>query len=307
MVATLRAGVVGAGVFGGFHAAKYAARADVSLTAVFDPHPERAEALAIRFGATPAPDLAALLAEIDVLSIVSPAHTHATIALAALAAGKHLYIEKPIATFLEDADAIVATGRRRGVIVACGFLERAAFRAMNLFEVPEAPLRMEAVRRGPPSPRSLDVSVVMDLMIHDLDLALALSAAPALAVEAEGRRLANRSFDEVEAEITFEGGFTASLSASRVAEGRERHMRLVYPSGEVRIDFLAHSFENTTPLPLNSAFEETPAGKDRLGASIGAFLAAVRGQAPAPLADAEDGARALDLALAVEQAVETAA
>jgi predicted dehydrogenase len=307
MVESLRAGVVGAGVFGGFHAAKYAARTDVSLTAVFDPHPDRAGALADRFGAWAAPDLAALLERIDVLSIASPAHTHAAQALAALAAGKHVYVEKPIATSLEDADAIVAAGRRRGVIVACGFLERAAFRAMNLFEAPEAPLRMEAVRRGPPSPRSLDVSVVMDLMIHDLDLALALSRAPALAVEAEGRRLANRSFDEVEAEITFEGGFTASLSASRVAEGRERHMRLVYPSGEVRIDFLAHRFENTTPLPLNFAFEETPAGKDRLGASLAAFLAAVRGEAPAPLADAEDGARALDLALAVEQAVENAA
>jgi predicted dehydrogenase len=306
MVSILKAGVVGAGVFGGFHAAKYAERTDVSLIGVFDPHPDRAGALADRFGVWAAHDLAALLERIDVLSIASPAHTHAALALAALAAGKHVYVEKPIATSLEDADAIVAAGRLRGVIVACGFLERAAFRAMNLFDVPETPLRMEAARRGPPSPRSLDVSVVMDLMIHDLDLALVLSGAPALAVEAEGKRITNRLFDVVEAEISFEGGFTASLSASRVAEGRERAMRLVYPSGEVRIDFLTHHFENTTALALNSAFEETPAGKDRLGASIGAFLAAVRGEAP-PLADAEDGARALDLVLAVEQAVENAA
>ncbi len=294
--------MVGAGVFGGYHAGHYARRADTELVAILDPHPERAQALADRFGAKAAANLAALLRDVDVVSIASPAHTHAALALAALAAGKHVYVEKPIATSLEDADAIVAQARAGGLTVACGFLERAAFQAMNIFDVPRAPLRLEAVRRGPPSPRSLDVSVVIDLMIHDLDLALALSGAPPLAVEAEGARLVNRLFDEVRAEIVFEDGFTASLSASRVAQARQRTMRLVYPSGEVAIDFLAHRFANTTPFALNSAFEETAAGRDRLGASIGAFLAAARGEAPTPLAGAEDGARALDLALAVEQA-----
>jgi predicted dehydrogenase len=300
----LRAGVVGAGVFGGYHAAKYAARPDVTLVAILDPHPERAQGVADRFGGRAVPDLAALLDEVDVVSIASPAHTHAAVALAALAAGKHLYVEKPLATRLEDADAIVAAAHAGGLVVASGFLERAAFAAMNLLEVPCAPLRLEAVRRGPPSPRGLDVSVVIDLMIHDLDLALALAKAPVLAVEAEGVRGAERRLDRVEAEVTFEDGFTALLSASRVAEGRERAMRVAYPSGEVRIDFLAHRFENTTPFALDAAFETTAAGRDRLGASLDAFLAAVRGEAPRPLADALDGARALDLALAVEQAVE---
>ena len=306
MASTLRAGVVGAGVFGGYHAAQYARRPDVELTAILDPHPERAQALIDRFGGQSSPNLTALLARVDVLSIASPAHTHAAVALAALAAGKHVYVEKPIATTMEDADAIVAQARAGGLVVACGFLERAAFRAMNLFDVPRAPLRLEAVRRGPPSTRSLDVSVVIDLMIHDLDLALALSDAPPLAVEAEGARVVNRLLDEARAEGVFEDGFVARLSASRVAETRERTMRLVYPNGEVWIDFLAHRFENTTPFALNAAFEETAAGRDRLGASIDAFLAAARGEAQAPLADALDGARALDLALAVEGAAEDA-
>src|ERR1035437_9196089 len=126
MASTLRAGVLGAGVFGGYHAANSAGRPEVSPPAVFDPHPDRAEALATRFGARAAPDMASLLSEIDILSITSPAHTHAAAALAALAAGKHVYVEKPVATSLEDADAIVAAGARRGVVVACGFLERAA-------------------------------------------------------------------------------------------------------------------------------------------------------------------------------------
>ncbi|MEP6967863.1 MAG: gfo/Idh/MocA family oxidoreductase, partial [Pseudomonadota bacterium] len=87
------------------------------------------------------------------------------------------------------------------------------------------------------------------------------------------------------------------------APARERAMRLIYPTGMVTIDFLAHAFENTTPFPLDPGFDQTPAGADRLGASLAAFLAAVRGESPAPLADAADGIRALDLALAVERAV----
>lgn len=303
MVAKLRAGVVGAGVFGGYHAAKYAGMADCELTAVLDPHPERARDLAGRHGAHCCADLPELIGMVDVVSVASPAHTHAAAALACLAAGKPVYIEKPIATALDDADAILAAGRRRGLPVACGFLERAAFHAMNLFSIPETPLRLEAVRRGPASSRSLDVSVVMDLMIHDIDLALSLGRSPVLAVEAEGACIANDLFDEVTAEVIFEDGFMARLSASRVAVGRERTMRLVYPSGEIVIDFLSHGFSNSTPYALNAAFEETPAGRDRLGASLSAFLAAVRGQG-APLADGEDGARALDLALAVEQAID---
>ena len=122
-------------------------------------------------------------------------------------------------------------------------------------------------------------------------------------MEARGACVANRLLDEARAEVTFDDGFTAALSASRVAQGRERTMRLVYPAGVVAIDFLSHVFENTTPFALNRGYEETPAGADRLGASLQAFVDAVRGAAPAPLADAADGARALDLALAVEQAV----
>jgi predicted dehydrogenase len=300
MVAKLRAGVVGAGVFGGYHAAQYAQRPDIALTSILDTHPERAGMLADRFGARTCSDLKTMLDAVDVVSICAPAQAHADLALACLRAGKPVYVEKPIATSMEDADAIVALGRRHGLVVACGFLERAAFSAMKLFGLPEAPVRLEAVRRGPVSPRSLDVSVVIDLMIHDLDLALALARAPVLAVEAEGACEINDMLDVVETEVVFDDGFTAVLAASRVAQARERTMRLVYPSGEIHIDFLAHTLRNTTPFPLDPAFEET----DRLGASIGAFLAAVRGEAPAPLADGADGARALDLALAVELAVQ---
>jgi predicted dehydrogenase len=302
MSSILRAGVIGAGVFGGYHAQKYAGFEGVELAGVLDPHPERAAAVAERFGGAAFSDLTAFLAAVDVVSIAAPAVRHGELALAALKAGKPVYVEKPIATSLEDADRIIAEAAKRDLVVAVGFLERAAFAAMNLFDIPHPPLRMECARLGPPSPRNLDVSVVVDLMIHDLDLALHLTTSDPVTVEAEGACVSHQLLDEASAEVSFEDGFMATFRASRVAEGRERTLTIVYPEGEVRLDLLAHSFENTTPWALDAGFEESPAGKDRLGASLAAFLAAVRGEG-APLANGLDGARALDLALAVEQAV----
>ncbi len=298
----LRAGVVGAGVFGGYHAGQYARLADVTVTGVYDPDLARAEALAAKHGARAVERLDQLWELVDVATIASPATAHAEEALAGLEAGKSLYVEKPIATTLDQADRIVALAAERQLVAACGFLERAGFAAMGLFDIPEQPLLLDAARLNAPSLRNLDVSVVIDLMIHDLDLALALSRAQPVAAEAEGAARVNDSFDVVEAEATFDDGFTARFRASRVAAARERTMRIVYPSGEVTVDFLARAFSNSTPFALNGDYHQTPAGRDPLGASIQRFLAAVRGEGARPLADATDGARALDFALAVEQA-----
>ena len=303
MTSLLRAGVIGAGVFGGHHAAKWASLPGVALAAVLDPHPERAQALAERHGARAVADAGALFDAVDMVSIASPAHTHAAWALKALAAGRPVYVEKPLAIDLADADAIAGAAARRGLVVACGFLERAAFAALGLFDVPEPPLSMQAVRLGVPSPRNLDVSVVLDLMIHDLDLSLALGGGEPFAVEGEGACVANDQVDWARAEVTFDDGFVGAFHASRVAAAPERSMTLVYPSGTLKIDFLNGGFTNTTPFALDPDFAATSAGRDRLGASLHQFLRAVRGEAPRPLADAADGARALDLALAVQQAV----
>jgi predicted dehydrogenase len=297
----LRAGVVGAGVFGGYHAHKYRALADVELAAVFDPDMDRARALAGELGAQAVDDLDALLAMSDVVSVASPATLHAEQALKALKAGRSVYVEKPLATSLEDADKMIAAARG-GPVLACGHLERVMFAAMGLLAIPEPPAAMFAVRKGPWSPRNADVSTVLDLMIHDIDLALALNPAEPLAVEAEGRTTIGPFLDEVRADVTLSDGSTVILEASRIAEVRERRMRLVYASGEVEIDFLTGAFSNTTAFNLDPGFAETPAGKDRLGASLQAFLDAVRGDADRPAVTGEEAARALDLALAVEQA-----
>jgi predicted dehydrogenase len=296
MADELRGGVVGAGVFGGYHAKKYAELEGVTLAAVFDVDRSRAEALAGSLGAAAFDDMDAFLDAVDVVTVATPAVFHAGAALAALAAGKPVYSEKPLATTRADAAAIVGAAADAGLTLACGHQERVVFRAMGLLDIPERPLRLEAVRKGTPSPRNLDVSAVLDLMIHDIDLALALTPVDPLQVVASG------SADEVSAEVRFNDGFVAILETSRVAEARERTMRVEFPSGEVEIDFLTRAFRNTTPYELIADFTETPAGRDPLGASVGGFLAAVRGDSPRPVVTGAEAARALDLALQIEEA-----
>ena len=293
----IRAGVVGAGVFGGFHAKKYGELDGVEFVGVFDVDQDRAAALGRAF-----PDLASMLAEVDVVTIATPAIHHADAALAALRAGKPVYLEKPIAVTLEDADRIIGEASRRSLPVGVGHQERVVFQAIGLFDVTQKPLRLEAVRRGTPSPRSQDVSVVLDLMIHDLDLALALTDAEPIAVEAEGALVANDSLDRVWTDVTFADGFTAEFRASRIAEARERTMKIDYPAGALEIDFVARTFSNATGFLLEEGFADTVAGRDPLGASVRQFVDAVRGVSPRPLVTGEEAARALDLALAVEQA-----
>ena len=305
MVEILRGGVIGAGVFGGYHARQYANLPGSVLSAVLDTHPDRAAALAMPLGGRGFHEMEAFLEAVDVVTIASPATLHAEQALAVLAAGKPVYIEKPIGISVADAERVRAAAAAKGLVVACGHQERVVFQVMGLLDLPEQPLLLEALRHGPPSDRRRDVSAVLDLMIHDIDLALSISAADPVTAEGEGRRT-DGVWDVARSEVTFDDGFTAIFDVSRQAPARRRTMKLVYPSGEVEIDFLTHAFRNTTPFALNADFAQAPAARDPLGASVEGFLQAVRGEAPRPIVTAEEAIRALDLAIAVEQALEDA-
>jgi predicted dehydrogenase len=298
MVEALRAGVVGAGVFGGYHAGKYASLPGVEFVGVLDMDGARAEALAGKHGVQAFTDLDAFFDRLDVVTIAAPAVVHAALAEAALWRGLHVYVEKPLALTAADARGLVQSARDAGVVLAAGHQERAIFRAMGLLDVAEAPLRIEAVRRSSYYPgRGTDVSCVLDMMIHDFDLALALNPDAPAEVKATGRTEHGPHLDEVFCEVGFAGGMVLTVDGSRLDAGRKRAMRIVYPSGEVAIDFMAKTFANTTPHALNPAYAETPDGKDPLGASVRAFLAAVRGEAARPLVTGEEALRALELAL----------
>ena len=301
MKRVLRAGVAGAGVFGGHHARKYESLPGVTLASVLDPHEERAEALAGPLGARVFDNLEPFLDSIDLLTIASPASSHAGIAAAALARGIHVYVEKPLADNARQARQLVSAARTARCVLACGHQERAVFRAMGLLGLPERPVRIEAVRRGVFTGRNVDVSCVLDLMIHDIDLAMALNPSKVTEVDADGVKATGPFTDQARAELTFEDGMTALFTASRMARRRERSMRVVFPSGEMRIDFLARAFTDTTPFGLNAGFASTPEGRDPLGASIADFVSAVGGNVDRPLVTGEEAARALDVALNVDR------
>jgi predicted dehydrogenase len=295
MQAVLKAGVAGAGVFGGYHAKKLHGLEGVELTRIFDHNREHGAALAEPLAASLTDDYDAFLDGLDLVVVALPAESHALYGLKAIRAGAHVYVEKPLAVTLADADALTDAARKAGVVGACGHQERVTFAAMGLLDAAERPTTLSSVRLGMRSSRSRDVSCVLDLMIHDLDLALLLAGSEPAAVEAEG------AFDHVTAEVVFASGLVARFEAGRAAPARSRTMHLAYASGEVAVDFVAPTFENRSAVALNPGFADTPTGRDPLGVSVARFVRAARGEGT-PVADFAAGTRALDLALAVEAA-----
>jgi len=240
----LRAGVLGAGAFGRIHARKYAEDARVTLAGIYDPDDERATELANTHGVEAFGSAEELLRVVDVVTIASPPSFHGETARAALSAGKHVLIEKPLATDVATGQALVRLAAERKLVLGCGHQERLVFQAMGLLDAPEKPSYIESVREGPWTGRSADVSVTLDLMVHDLDLALQLLKATPQRIGATARSEHGRTADAIEAKLAFAGA-EAVFTSSRVAQARRRTMRAVYPSGEVRIDFIARSFENS--------------------------------------------------------------
>ncbi len=299
----LRAGVIGAGVFGRHHARKYAADPRVVFVGVYDNAEDRARSAAEEVGGAPFVNLQELFEQVDVVTVATPPETHGQLALAALRAGKHVLVEKPLAARESEGVQMVAEAAARGLVLACGHQERLVFGAMGLFDTPEKPLRIEATRAGPWTGRSADVSVTLDLMVHDMDLALALMGEAALEVQAHPGAVRVGMADALTAKVRFANGARAEFCASRVSENRARTMKIVYPSGVVEIDFVARTFVNTTGFPLNADFASDPRGRDPLGANVHAFLDAVVGLTARPPVTGAEGLAALRIALAADRAI----
>lgn len=304
MTDTLRAGVAGAGVFGGYHASKYAETDGAELVAIYDHDLDKALERAEAFGAKAFDDLDRFLAEIDVLTVATPATTHAPIAAAAIAAGKHVLVEKPIAMTVEEADALIEAAEAQGVFIQVGHQERYVAAAFGIFdrEVPETVLSRRLNRY---SPRAADVSVVLDLMIHDLDLLAQLTGrSEADILEITSRKEKTDFADHVDVTLDV-GGVKARLIASRLEDDPRRDLTLGYPEGEVRLDFLKREVTNTTPEPMAADFnaEDLPlALRDPLAFGTESFLAAVR-SGVSPAVPGQAGRRALNMALAIEGAI----
>ena len=297
----LKAGVIGAGVFGGYHAGKYAAHPDTEISAIFDVDSVQGRALADKFNCAAFTDFAAFIDVIDLASLTSPAVFHGEQAAQLLSAGKSVLVEKPLATNTADGEALIRLSADTGAVLAVGHQERLVFEAMGLFEIPERPKRITATRMGPQSERGTDVSVTLDLLVHDADLVLTLmDETKPKELRAEGRISYSDFFDEITAKMMFSQDTEVTLSASRMHEGRDRRMSLEYESGAVEIDFVNRSLTNTTQYELNENFLETPAGQDSLGENIRRFIEAIIDPEKSPAIAGEAGLRALNLALAID-------
>lgn len=304
----LRAAVAGAGVFGTYHARKYAAHPDVELVAIVDPDLARATKLAEEVGAKPIARLADALPQIDILTVATPAVYHYETAKEALVAGKHVLVEKPLSLSTAHADELIALADASDLILQVGHQERFVFDAVGLLTRDVAPTKISATRAGPFSGRALDTSVVMDLMIHDLDLIHQVVPGVVAAVEADAKTVHGDHPDEVSAHLTFDGGAEVTLLASRIAEGPNRTMSLTYPDGAVNIDFIGRTVENTTPHQLGDIFGDAdhPVMKDPLGHAVAHFVESVRNKTQ-PAITGRCGRRALDTALKIHKAAGVAA
>lgn len=306
-----RIGVVGAGHFGRFHALKLKGR---GLSGLHDPDPARAALVAGEAGCA-ALGLAALIAASDAIVVAAPTPFHAPIATRALEAGRHVLVEKPLAATLAEADALLDLAARRGLVLMAGHIERhsAAIRAVRAECAGRTLRALEAVRVAPFRPRSLDVSVVLDLMIHDLDLLLVLAGAKLAEVAAVGGRAVSDNTDWAVAQLRFANGVQATVTASRLAVGLERRLRALGPEGELRVDFLARTLDFVAPggetpvehLPGWGLTRRSWTDHDSLEAEHDAFRAAIAGARPYE-ADGPAGRAALEAALRVEAALSAA-
>lgn len=319
MSAPVRAGVIGAGALGFHHARILREVAGAEMVGIYDADPQRAAAVSAELGVRAFPSAEAMLAAVDAAVIAVPTTSHGEVALQALDAGVHLLIEKPIAASVEEADAIVSRAEANGLIVATGHVERfnGALRAVD--EYLEDPRFVESHRLAPFGPRGTDVAVVLDLMIHDIDLLLGLVRRPVETVDAVGVGVLTGNVDIANARLVFEGGAVANITASRVSMERMRKIRFFQRSGYVSLDlakgtgeFLRLKKGATMPegdvslLSLMSIVERIELkgdGTEPLRAELEAWIAAVRGEGPL-VVSGRDGRDALAVALRIMEKIE---
>jgi predicted dehydrogenase len=305
----LRVGVVGVGYLGRFHALIYSRLADVDLVGVADIHPARAQSVADEAGcrcfATPAD----LLGEVDAVSVVVPTTAHLEVAAPFLQRGVHMLLEKPIAVDVAEGAEIVRLADEAGVILQIGHLERFNAGIMALADRIDAPRYVEAQRMGGFVERATDVDVVSDLMIHDIDIVLALMSAELVDVRAVGTPVLTPHVDIASARLEFADGAVANVVASRVSDRKTRRIRVFQPQGYLSLDFVEQTLDVAAPR-WRAGTERPEIVRDRikvepkkpLDSEIEAFVSAVRNRGR-PLVDGRVGLRALEVALQVRECI----
>ena len=315
----VRVGVIGIGNMGWHHARVLSLLRDAELVGVADPDPERGRLAVEQFGCRWFPDYTQMLDQVEAVCIAVPTLLHHRVGMACFDAGVHVLIEKPIAASQEEAAELIQAAETAGRLLQVGHIERfnPAFRELVKVVANEEVVVLEARRHSPNPDRANDVSVVLDLMIHDIDLVLELAGAPVVRLAAAGGRSAEGPIDYVNATLGFANGVVASLTASKMAHRKIRSLSAHCRTALVESDFLNRSLQihrrshqsfsadHGELLYRNDGFieEVSTSPVDPLVAELEHFLQCVRGLEK-PAVDGPQASRALLLADLIEQCVE---
>lgn len=311
---TLRAAVIGVGYLGRFHAQKYAALEGARLVAVVDSNAETAARVAAELGCESVADVAQLAGRIDVASVVTPTPQHFPIAMRLLADGVHVLVEKPITTTIDEATRLLAAARAAGRVLQVGHLERFNPAVLAAEPLLSAPRFIDCQRLAPFKQRGTDVNVVLDLMIHDIDIVQSLVRSDLESLDAVGTPVFSPEIDIANARLRFSNGCVANVTASRVSLKTERKMRVFTHDAYLSLDLQQKILTSIRKRPEPAAPTELPvtiseenfAQGDALQAEIAAFLASCRGER-AVAVSGEDGLRALRTAISITEKLRVAA
>jgi len=233
----LKCAVIGTGYLGKFHADKYAALPECELVAIVDVNPEAAAAIAAKHGCQGLTDHRELLGKVDAVSIAVPTSLHFEVARDFLMGGAHVLVEKPITTTVTEADELIRLAHEHHRVLMVGHLERFNPAILALEGVLDQPRFIESTRLAPFKPRATDVSVVLDLMIHDIDIILDIVGSEITHIEASGAAVLTSDIDIANARLSFANGCVANVTASRISLKSERKMRLFQKDTYLSVDF----------------------------------------------------------------------
>jgi predicted dehydrogenase len=296
----VRVAVVGVGDFGRNHARLYHQMEDTKLVGVVDAAPERARQVAEEFSTSALPDIESLRGKVDAASVAVPTIHHASVGCRLLEMGIDVLVEKPMAASLAEADRLIETARRGGRVLQVGHLERFNPAVRAVARVVQQPLYFEVHRLGVFTPRSLDVDVVYDVMIHDLDILLAFANSPVAEVRSLGIPVVTEKVDIAHARLEFASGAVASVTASRVSVEKVRKLRFFQAHEYISLDYgrrdaVRIRVRQPGPNPQFD-FQQIPTEpQEPLEGELRAFLGAVRNRA-VPVVDGNAGRQALALA-----------
>lgn len=301
----LRVGVVGVGHLGQYHVQKYAALEEAELVGVLDLDRAKADDVAQRYGTRSFQDLTSLLDEVDAVSLAVPTENHFEEGLKVLDGGVHLLVEKPITYRVDHAAGLVESAKEKGLILQVGHVERFNPPVIKMTSMLRAPLFIESHRMNVFTVRGTDVDVVLDLMIHDLDIVLNAVKAPLVGLHAVGMKVATHTTDIANARLIFGNGTAANLTASRVSNKTLRKIRVFQPDAYISVNCARRDISITKmngPLDISSRNPEIVTSKltypdsDPLGDQIGSFVRAVITGSD-PVVSGEDARLTLEVAL----------